>query len=322
MSSDVYFIKDNFEENIPKILKKLCPDFSTVGVKVHFGEAGNVTFVPAKYVKIIADCFNSTLIETNVLYKGKRTETKDHVELAKKHGFDFCPIKILDEEEEIPINLKHFKKAILGKIPFKDLVVVSHFKGHGIGFGGAIKNVGMGLASRKGKLALHAGISPSVDVEKCVVCGQCIKECPAEAIKVEEKAKIKSEICIGCAKCIAICPQGAVKIPWNSLGPKEVQERIAEYSVAALKDRRTVYVNFLVNLVKGCDCVGKEMKILGKDIGVLISKDIVAIDKASDDLCKKQGIDFGKINETDSLVQIRYAEKLGLGKIDYKLVEI
>jgi len=271
MSSEVYFIKDRFEEKIPKVLKKICLDFSTVGVKVHFGEAGNVTFVPAKYIKIISDCFKSTLIETNVLCKGKRTETKDHLETAKKQGIDFATIKILDTGEEVAINLKHFKKAYLVKNPFKNLVVVSHFKGHGIGFGGAIKNVGMGLASRKGKLALHSGISPSIDVEKCVVCGECVEECPVGAIKIEGKAKINPEICIGCAECIAICDRKAVKIPWDSLGPKEVQERIAEYCVGVLKGRRAVYVNFLVNLTKDCDCVGKKMKRLGKDIGVLIS---------------------------------------------------
>jgi uncharacterized Fe-S center protein len=323
MSSDVYFIKDKFDEKIPEILKKLCPNFSKVGIKVHFGEEGNVTYLPPKYVKIVSDCFNSTLIETNVLYKGKRTETKDHLETAKNHGFDFAPIKILDQEEEIEINEKHFKKAYLGKNPFKNLIVASHFKGHILtGLGGSIKNIGMGMASRKGKLALHSSVAPSIIKEKCISCSKCISHCPVNAIKIKDKAGIDPEICIGCAECIAVCPEGAVNIPWSSLGSEEVQERIVEYCKAELKDKNVVYINFLMNLTKHCDCMGEKYRILGKDIGVLISKDIVAIDKASYDLCKEKGIDFSKINGVDSLVQVKYGENIGLGNSKYNLIEI
>jgi len=323
MVSEVYFIKDKFDEKIPELLKKLCNNFSKVGIKVHFGEAGNVTYLPPKYVKIISDCFDSTLIESNVLYKGKRTETKDHLEVAKQHGFDFAPIKILDEEEEIPINLKYFKKAYLGKNPFRYLIVASHVKGHGCtGLGGAIKNVGMGIASRKGKLALHANVSPSISKSSCTACGKCVEDCPTQAIKINGKAKIDPKLCIGCAKCISVCPERAVNIPWSSIQPEIIAERICEYCFAELKERKAVFVNFLVNLTKGCDCVGKKMKILGKDIGVLISKDIVAIDKASYDICKEKGIDFSKINGVDSLAQVKYGEKIGLGNSEYKIIEI
>jgi hypothetical protein len=322
MSSAVYFIKGNFNKKIPELLKRLC-NFSKAGIKLHFGEEGNKTYLPPEYARIVAGCFDSTLIETNVLYRGKRTATKDHMETAKKHGFDFAPVNILEDEEEIPIKGRHFNKAYIGKTSFRDLIIVSHFKGHILtGFGGAIKNVGMGLATRKGKLALHAGAAPSVNQEKCTACGKCIQECPAGAIKINGKAKINPRICIGCATCIAVCPVGAVNIPWGSLGSKEVQERIAEYCLAVLKNKNLIYVNFLVNLTKHCDCMGKKDKILGKDIGVLVSKDIVAIDKASYDLCRQKGIDFSELNGADSLIQARYAEKLGLGKQDYRLIEI
>ena len=181
--SKVYFVKLNEIEKI----KNLLPEFKApLGVKVHFGEDGNITYIPdAKIKPIIEIVDNPTLIECSVLYKSARSIAKTHRELALKHGFDFAPIDLLDGEEgddfiEIEINKKHYDKCYLGKglERYNSLLVVSHFKGHGGSkFGGALKNLGMGLASRKGKLAIHASIKHYIKKEKCISCGDCIKNC-------------------------------------------------------------------------------------------------------------------------------------------------
>ncbi|HRY63194.1 MAG TPA: DUF362 domain-containing protein, partial [Patescibacteria group bacterium] len=178
--SSVYFLK-NLD---PVKIKSVLPKFTTpLGVKVHFGEEGNTTFIPAEKIKQIVDLLSSpTLIECNVLYKSPRTRASTHIKLAKEHGFDFAPIEILDgeagdEDLELPVpGGQHLKLAYLGRgfSKYTSVLFISHFKGHGLsGFGGAIKNIGMGLASRRGKLALHASVKHQVKSEKCLSCGAC-----------------------------------------------------------------------------------------------------------------------------------------------------
>lgn len=331
----VYFSKNNIGELFDQLKADLI---SPVGIKTHFGERGNVTFINPKHVeavynKVIAEKAEAKLIECNVMYKGSRTNRSDHLETAQEHGFTFAPIEICDgedgsEEWRIPVELKHFKEVIVGKglKDFKSLIVVSHFKGHGgNGFGGALKNLGMGLGSRAGKLAMHAAFDLRINEDKCIACGICAAGCPANAITVDDFAKIDRKKCIGCAMCIANCPQDAVEIPWGGSSSEELQEKIVEYCAGILQEIPGVaYFNVLENITSECDCWGNTMKPLIPDIGILASTDPVALDQASFDLVNKAaGVDlFKKEHHIDATAQLKYAEELGLGKRKYDLVNI
>jgi len=322
------------------LFKAINPHFSgKTGIKVHFGERGNETFLNPKYVheiyneakKIEPDI---ALVESNVLYRGSRTNRKDHLATAKEHGFDFAPIVICDGEfgEDnwvIPVNLKHFKEVYIGKElkGFKNLIVISHFKGHGAnGFGGTLKNIGMGLGSRAGKMAMHSAFKLIVDPDKCLGCGVCASKCGADAIEIKDgKAIIDFQKCVRCAGCIANCPQGAVTIPWGSQSSEDLQERIVEYCFGILQELKGIfYINVIENITAKCDCVGEKMKKIAPDIGIVGSTDPVAIDQASYDLLKdKVGEDvFKKIHNIDSTRQLSYAEKLGLGNTKYELIKL
>ncbi len=321
-----------FSKNFEKIIKKI--DFSKLGkkvaIKVHFGEKGCVTYlnpdlVRKVYEKITSLGKEAALIECNVLYKGSRTTKTDHLKTAKEHGFDM-PIDILDGEdgsEFIEIDGCKIGKGIK---KYDSLVVFSHFKGHmAAGFGGALKNIGMGLGSRAGKLDMHSEVNPSVDPEKCVGCGICVENCNAEAISLASgKAKINPEKCIGCAMCIAVCANGAVQVPWRGRTAEELQRKIAEYSKAVLSlFPGAIFLSALKNITEECDCMHEAQKPMMEDIGFLYSDDIVAIDKTGLDLAEKYSDGkFGKINSVEKKKQIEFAENLGLGNSRYELLEL
>ncbi|GAJ15228.1 unnamed protein product, partial [marine sediment metagenome] len=207
---------------------------------------------------------------------------------------------------------------------FKNLVVFSHFTGHIItGLGGALKNLGMGLASRAGKLAMHCNTKITIDPKKCIACNLCIENCPVNAISyVNKKAFIDEKKCIGCARCIAVCEQKAPRIPWASARGKEVQERLVEYCFGINKICNIIYFTSLKNITLECDCMDTPQKPIIKDLGILASLDPVAIDQAAIDLVKKElGKDaFKEYNNIDSSFQLKYGEKLELGSRDYKLI--
>ena len=245
------------------------------------------------YEKVVSFGKKATLVECNVLYKGKRTERESHVEVAKKHGFDFAPIDILDGEigeDEIKVTVgKDIVKLGKGLERYKNLLVLSHFKGHMLtSFGGAIKNIGMGLGSRAGKLDMHSGIAPIVHEEKCIACGICVENCDVSAIKINGKAKINKEKCVGCAKCIAVCPENAIGINWRGRSRNKVMEKIAKYAKGVLERRNVWCINFLNNITYNCDCFSGKQEPFMEDIGILMSKDCVGLDKACLDLVKKQ----------------------------------
>ncbi len=324
----VYFLKKiEFKK-----IKTVLPNFKQpLGVKVHFGERGNETFISASVIKQITDLLQApTLIECNVLYKGSRTTKIDHLEIAKQHGFNFAPIDILDGElgeKHLELSLKncsHFNKVYIGKglEKYNSLLVISHFKGHiSAGFGGAIKNLGMGLASRQGKLALHASIKHQINSIKCIACGQCLENCPVNAINWNSyhKAQINQNLCVSCSKCIALCSEKAIEIPWQSTKPETLQERIAEYTLAITDRLPCFFINFLTNITEHCDCIGQKLPLLTPDIGLLLSTDPVAIDQASYDLITKHHPPFQKFK---GLAQLEYGEKIGLGSKDYQLINL
>jgi len=325
--SKVYFSK-NFE----KILSQINLDAlgNNVAIKVHFGERGcntyiNPALVEKVYGHIISRCKLATLVECNVLYKGSRTNRADHIKTAREHGFNL-PIDILDGEVGNDFIEVDGCKIGRGIKNYDSLIVLSHFKGHvAAGFGGALKNIGMGLGSRAGKLHMHSNVKPIIG-ENCIGCEACIKNCNAKAISlIDNRAKIDEEKCEGCAMCIAVCPTGAADVPWAGRTAQDLQEKIAEYTAAVLSlfKQRAIFINVLENITEHCDCMGMEQSPFMPDVGIVYSDDVVATDKASLDLVDKfSGGKFNSINSIDKLKQISCAENLGLGSSEYELIEL
>ncbi len=366
MPAKVYFTKitGDYKANLFQRIIKMCyqvglrdkvKEKELVAIKLHFGELGNAAFIRPIYVREIVKEIKKLggkpfVTDANTLYVGSRSNSVDHLETAIKNGFNYAtieaPVIIADglrgkNEVKINVNLKHFKEVYIGAdfMEADAIISMAHFKLHELsGFGGAIKNMGMGAASRKGKLAQHSDISPKVSRKVCVGCGLCIKKCPAGAIElIDNKAKINPEKCIGCADCIIICPNEAIKIQWTETGPK-FMEKMVEYTYGIIKEKkdRIIYINFLTNISPACDCYPFNDAPITHDIGILISDDIVAIDKASVDLLNRAKVnEYSKIKDCkvedkikcvypdiDWMIQLKYAEELGMGTMNYKLIEI
>lgn len=317
-------------EMLSRIIEEENIEFKgIVPLKVHFGEKGNKTFIKPYYFKGIKEYLNehdipTCYIETNVLYKGSRTKTEDHVKTAISHGFDDLDIIIADGEEEnmyneISINLKNFESCKIG-YKFKDydnFIVISHFKGHGLaGFGGAIKQLGMGFASRGGKLHQHSMSIPYINSNKCISCGVCVQKCPVAAISIESKAIIDSKVCVGCASCTTVCPVNAISNKWDE---SNFHEKLAEYAYAATRNKNNIYIQYAFNITKDCDCVGGHMDLIGPNIGIFISTDPVSIDQATFD----KYIELTNSNNFNSAtLTLNYADSIGLGTKDYEIIKI
>ncbi|MFW6014265.1 MAG: DUF362 domain-containing protein [Candidatus Nanoarchaeia archaeon] len=313
----------NVSEKLIKRLNKETSFEKEIPLKVHFGEEGNETFVRAENYEGLIRFFkknkiNSKFIETNVLYKGRRTTVKEHKKLALEHGFVQLPIMISNKEDVVNINLNHFNKFKIAREfnRYKQIMVVSHFKGHFLaGFGGAVKQLGMGFATRSGKNEIHSSSKPFLNPLKCKKCGVCVSHCPKSAIEIDRIIPRINKGCIGCAACIAVCPNNAMTVNWIFGLGSSFNERLVEYAYASQKDKKHIYVNFLINITRGCDCVGGKMKIVAPNIGVLASLDPVAVDQASLDLLKKHKRFRGEYT-------LKYAESIGLGNRVYELIEI
>jgi uncharacterized Fe-S center protein len=356
MKSKVYFIRvDNSNDrqdikqkffrllNVSGLLNFIRKG-DKVAIKMHFGEEGNTGYVRPEYVRVAcenilerqASCF---LSDTNTLYRGKRMNSQDHLKLSYEHGFtrDNCAADVVIPDEtrkencaQIYINQKFIKTAKVVKLFLQAdaLLGIAHFKGHIMtGFGGALKNIGMGCATREGKLAQHSDISPYVIVQKCIACGECIKACPQDTIFLKnKKAYIDPAKCIGCASCIAACLQNAIEVNWEA-GGSNMQEKMIEYTKAVLQDKqdKSAFINFAIKITKECDCLAKDDPRIVPDVGIFASRDPVSIDKASLDLVNKQaGKDlFKEAHPTrDWSRQLKYAYTLGLGNLEYDLIEL
>lgn len=368
MTSDVYFanlrasgIKENKVSKIQKLFdkagfKNFIGEKDLTAIKVHFGEKGNDSFVNPIFVRQIVDKIKQCgakpfVTDTNTLYCGTRHNSVDHIITAIEHGYDYsvvgAPVIIADglrskNYVEVEISQKHIKSAKVAR-DIRDtdsMIVVSHFKGHCLaGFGGAVKNLAMGCTPAAGKLDQHC-IRPLTVDENCVGCGKCLPICPAKAIKIENgKCKIDLNACIGCGECISICQHGVIEIDWAT-DIEPFMERMTEYALGVVKDneQNIGYINFLINITPECDCLPWSDTPIVPDIGILASKDPVALDKACLDLVNKQvgfkdsaltdnhqaGEDKfkGANKHTQGQIQLYYAEEIGLGSTDYKLIEV
>jgi len=347
-------------------LKAKIKEKDLVAIKLHFGEKGNTAYVRPIFLRKIVDCVRRYkgkpfLTDTNTLYIGTRTEAVSHLTTAYEHGFTEsavnAPVLIADglrgnSAVNVRIDKPIFKTvSISHAIHMADVLIgVTHFKGHELsGFGGTLKNLGMGCASREGKLSQHSNISPQVKKKACVGCETCLPWCPSSAISMippdsEGKAKhsvalIDPKKCIGCGECILSCPQGAIQIQWNESIPL-FQKKMVEYAYGVIhkKKGKALYLNFLTQISPACDCYGFSDTPIVKDIGILSSNDPVAIDQASVDLVnQEEGNRSSKLTknletggdkfralypEVDWNIQLAYAEEVGLGTRNYELIKI
>lgn len=312
-----------------------------VAVKIHFGERGNDGYIKPNLVRPVLDFIHrqgakSFLTDTCTIYHGMRSTAVGHLSVAAEHGFSYekmrTPVIIADglkgdDFEEVEINGNHFKgvKIASAVIQSNAIIALTHFKGHLLsGFGGVIKNLGMGCGARLGKFEMHSSVAPTISAGKCTGCGACVDVCAQGAISlVDGKAIIDTNICAGCGECVVTCDFLAISVTWNK-ETADVQERFVEYAIGAVKDKRAFYINFVNHITPNCDCMSKKEEPLLDDIGILASIDPVAIDKASLDLVIKAGGDvFAKAHpNVDYNVQLVHAQKLGLGKVEYELINV
>jgi len=328
----VYFTSDISPKGVMKIFEYVKENVQgeQIGIKVHFGEDGNEYFVPATLVEPLCKALNATLVETNTAYNGRRVKTETHIELAKDHGFTFAPIDILDSGGTLELPLvggKHFKTVQLGKNleNYSTIIYFTHFKGHGsAGFGGCIKNASMGMATPIGKRLMHNRDFPKCQQEYCNSCGLCLKDCPEDAITLDP-LEIDFNRCSCCGKCISTCPRKGIVRPENEEQKIIFLEKLVEYAKPAIEKVNSVYFNIIINVSPSCDCASKPKKPFISDLGILASTDIVAIEAAAHDLVDKAhkcDDAFMKVNSVSGKRQIEYAEQLGMGSSEYKLIDI
>ncbi|MFH2028134.1 MAG: DUF362 domain-containing protein [Nanoarchaeota archaeon] len=321
---DVVFFEDgNFEDVLGEELNK---NFSgnKVAVKLHMGEKGNTHYLKPDLVKKVVDVLknlglNPFLFDSPVMYPGGRNTVEKYYRTAREHGFSEetigCPIVI--SNEFVIVKTEHLDAQVCKPLSDADnLLVLSHVKGHMCsGFGGAIKNLGMGGMTIKSKSDIHEGGSP-VFAKECVGCGTCVKMCPVQTISLEEgKAVFDYSGCWGCGVCINACPYDVLKPKVASF-----DRLISEGAYAVLKGKKAYFVNVIKEITKLCDCAS-DSEIVLSDIGIIMGKDIVAVEKASVDMInKKAGKDlFKEIHNISPLGHIKEAADLGLGRMEYNL---
>ena len=328
-----------------------------VAIKIHFGEPGNLSFLRPNFAKTVVSRIKNLgglpfLTDCGTLYVGRRNNALVHLDSAFENGYfplsTGCQNIIADglkgtDDIEVPVNGGEYcKTAVIGRaIMDADIVVsLNHFKGHECtGFGGAIKNIGMGSGSRAGKMIMHSDGKPVVDQKLCAACKICAKHCNHKAISFSEnkKAKINLDLCVGCGRCIGTCNYDAISNP-NSSSNEALNYKIAEYCKAVLDGRPNFHINVVNQVSPYCDCHGENDAAIVPDIGIFASFDPVALDKACIDAvnsapaistsvvseCDRTNKDhFTAIHPTtDWRGQISHAEKIGLGNGNYELITI
>ncbi len=369
--SKVYFsdmrtqLNDPLTAKLKRLIKRAGMeeiDFTDrfVAIKMHFGEPGNLSFLRPNYARVLVDVIRANggkpfVTDCNTLYPGRRKNALEHLDAAAENGFSpastGCQTIIADglkglDETLVPLSgTTHIKEAKIGQaIMDADIFIsLSHFKGHeSTGFGGAMKNIGMGSGSRAGKMEQHCDGKPTVIEKYCRACRQCIKQCAHGAISYDDKkiAHIDHERCVGCGRCIGACNFDAIE---NTGGNSDevLCEKIAEYSLAVLQNRPNFHVSIVTQVSPNCDCHFENDSPIIPDVGMFASFDPVALDQACADACNKQPVlpnsqladnlahceshhdHFTDSSpRTDWTITLRHAEAIGVGTRQYELITV
>jgi len=325
------FLEKEDKQKIIFILKQQLKDIFEAGekiaVKLHMGEEGNKFYLKPERIKPFVEAlkqlgYKPFLFDSPVMYEGQRNTEEKYLKTAKKHGFDSLGVPIIISNEHIIVKMPHLTAEVCKILAEADgVLILSHVKGHiCCGFGGAIKNLGMGAMSKKTKEDIHEGGKP-VYKEGCIICGRCEQVCPTRNVRYENNRPYFDKTwCCGCSNCAIFCPVQAIKpknAPFDTL--------LAEGAAAALKSFKKYYcVNVIMDIVKYCDCMTRKNPIVAEDIGIVFGKDIIAVEKASMDLINKQsGKDlFEEIHHKSPLKHIEEAERLGMGKKEYSIEKV
>ena len=370
--SKVYFtdfrtrVGVSLTEKLQRLIKKagitdIDMDGKFVAIKMHFGELGNLSYLRPNYAKAVADVVKECggkpfLTDCNTLYPGSRKNALEHLDCANINGFNTittgCQIIIGDglrgtDDITVPVrNRAYCKEAYIGRAVLDADIFISltHFKGHeSTGFGGAIKNIGMGCGSRAGKMQQHNSGKPIVHDDLCRGCRRCAKECGSDAITYENgKAVINQNICKGCGRCIGACVFDAIENQnWDA--NEILGRKMAEYSQAVCDGRPTFHISLVRDISPNCDCHGENDAPILPDVGIFASFDPVALDQACVDAClhatpmpNSQLSDnladphwhHHHDNFLDSNPNVRWketlehAEKIGLGTREYELIQM
>lgn len=333
-----------------------------VAIKIHFGEPGNLSYLRPNYAKAVVDVVKSLggmpfLTDCNTLYVGRRKNALDHLDAAYENGFSpfstGCQILIGDglkgtDDIEVPVvGGELCKTAKIGRaIMDADVfITLSHFKGHeATGFGGCLKNIGMGCGSRAGKMEQHKSGKPIVDQSLCTGCHMCAKNCAHQAIQFDAQnhASIDHTKCVGCGRCIGACNYDAIQNE-NDSANDELNKKIAEYSKAVVDGRPAFHINLVMDISPYCDCHAENDAPILPDVGMFASFDPVALDQACADACNAQTPIPGSLldehlqdehfhdhhdhftnttPETNWKVCLEHAEKIGLGTRAYELIKV
>lgn len=332
-----------------------------VAIKIHFGEPGNLSFLRPNFARVVADAVKDFggkpfLTDCNTMYVGMRKNALDHLAAAEMNGFNSvtcgCPVIIADglrgmDETIVPLTgTEYVKEAKIGRAIMDADVVLSlnHFKGHeSTGFGGAIKNIGMGSGSRTGKMEQHCGGKPVVVSSLCRGCKRCASFCAQSALSyaADGKASIDQDRCVGCDRCLAACRFEAIQIV-NDAAHEELCRKMAEYAKAVIQDRPSFHINIVNQVSPNCDCRSENDLAIIPDVGMFASFDPVALDQACVDACNKQPVIPGSqldemlhqhgascdghfttsAPDTDWRATIDQAEKIGLGTRRYELITV
>ena len=333
-----------------------------VAIKIHFGEPGNLSYLRPNYAKVVADVVKSLggvpfLTDCNTLYPSRRKNALEHIDAAYENGFSpfstGCNVIIADglrgnDDVEVPVQGGEYVQAAkIGRaIMDADVFLsLSHFKGHEVaGFGGAIKNIGMGCGSRRGKMEQHNDGKPKVRAKRCVGCRQCAKQCAQDAISYGEdkKAVIDPDKCVGCGRCIGACNFDAIRTR-DDIANALLNRKMAEYAKAVVDGRPHFHISLVIDVSPYCDCHGENDLPILPDVGMFASFDPVALDQACVDACLKQqpipgslldermhAEDF--VDHHDHFVNttpesewescLEHAEKIGLGTRKYELIKV
>ena len=368
MASKVYFTDfcTGTSETLPQKLSRLILsagidqiDFKDkyVAIKIHFGELGNMAHLRAGYARVLVNIIKDLggkpfLTDCNTMYVGSRKNALDHLETAYLNGFTpystGCHILIADglkgtDDVAVPVKGGEYVKfAKIGRAVMDADIVISlnHFKGHEeAGFGGAIKNLGMGCGSNEGKRDMHSAGRPLVDPEKCVGCGTCAKYCAHEGPQLDGKVmKINWVNCMGCGRCVDVCPVKAIYHDSGDQAVRMLNYKMAEYAKAVVDGRPHFHISLVRDVSPYCDCHAENDLPIVPDVGMFASFDPVALDLACAEAVNAQTVNpgskldkasrpdldnlTGSFPHTNWRSQITHAKKIGLGDDTYELVRI